>query len=249
MSLMPSLSANPLIQCHVRVDRTVVIAFGRHVVPTSLQRSQAVLGHDSPHILRTQPQAAVPMLDRHTLVSAGMAGRCDVPDLVESRSKLTRPGSGGNACLAARQRGVGYGVSGDDPKDTTCVARSRENHSIDREIGGRVAQQDSRGVAVRRVVVAGSALKILDPDADEAAASIMASAQGLMRLSVQVGFSHRAILRSAVTSVSSGHGSFLQESPGGELEPPNCPAAGTHSRPKYPFFVNSNRVLQEGSSV
>lgn len=76
------------------------------------------------------------------------------------------------------------------------------------------------------------ALMILDPNADKAAASVMASAQGLEHLSVQAGFIHRASLRSAVSSVYSGHGTFLQKSPGGEIESPNCPTAGTHSRTK-----------------
>ncbi len=76
------------------------------------------------------------------------------------------------------------------------------------------------------------ALMILEPNADKPAASVMACAQGLEHLSVQAGFIHRASLRNAVSSVYSGHGTFLQKSPGGEIEAPNCPTAGTHSRTK-----------------
>lgn len=69
---------------------------------------------------------------------------------VESRSTLIRPGPDGNAFLATNQRGGGDGASGDDRQDAAWVARSREVHSIDREIDGSVAQHGSQGAAVRR---------------------------------------------------------------------------------------------------
>jgi len=59
---------------------------------------------------------------------------------------------------------------------------------------------------------------LLDPDADEAAANIMTTAQGLERLSVQADFNHLAFLGNAVSSVSLGHGTTLQKaSDGGNL--------------------------------
>ncbi len=83
MSADPELvrSEDLVVQRHVRVDRTVVIAVGRHGVPAFLPWIQAVLGHDPPHFLRVHPQAAVPKLGCHPSIAVAVAGRRDVQDL------------------------------------------------------------------------------------------------------------------------------------------------------------------------
>ena len=80
------------------------------------------------------------------------------------------------------------------------------------------------------VIVAGSALALLDPDADEAAANIMTPARGPEPHSVSGRPRPPRVSSQCCVFGVSWSRDLLAECPGwGEIESPNCPTAGAHS--------------------